>query len=39
LQRFPYSVIYERIDEEFTVIAVAHAKRRPSYWLRRKTDG
>lgn len=39
LARFPYSVVYERIGEESTVIAVAHAKRRPSYWLRRKTDG
>lgn len=38
LKRFPYSIIYERVDDGFTVIAVAHAKRRPSYWLRRKND-
>lgn len=38
LKRFPYSVINERVADEFTVIAVAHAKRRPSYWLRRRTD-
>jgi hypothetical protein len=38
LKRFPYSVVYERIDDQFTVIAVPHAKRRPSYGLRRKVD-
>lgn len=38
LKRFPYSVVYERIGDEFTLIAVAHAKRRLNYWLRRKTD-
>ena len=38
LKRFPYSIVYERIDTEFYVVAIAHAKRRPSYWLSRKTD-
>jgi len=38
VKRFPYSVVYERIDTEFVVLAIAHAKRHPSYWLRRKTD-
>lgn len=38
LKRFPYSVVYERVDTEFIVLAIAHAKQRPSYWLKRKTD-
>ena len=39
VRRFPYSVIYERIDTEFVVLAIAHAKRRPTYWIHRKTNG
>lgn len=38
LKRFPYSVVFERTESEFIVLAIAHAKRRTSYWLRRKTD-
>lgn len=35
LDRFPYIVVY-RVDEtEVQVMAVAHAKRRPGYWLSR----
>lgn len=36
LKRFPYSVIYERINTDFVVLAIAHAKRRPTYWIHRK---
>ena len=36
LKRFPYSVIYERINTDFMVLAIAHAKRRPTYWIHRK---
>lgn len=32
---FPYSVAYVELDAEIRVIAIAHAKRRPSYWLNR----
>jgi plasmid stabilization system protein ParE len=32
LDRYPYSVIYYHKDERVTVVAVAHAKRRPGYW-------
>lgn len=39
LKRFPYCVIYERIDTEFVVLAISHAKRRPTYWIHRKTNG
>ncbi len=30
--RFPYSVIYRHQDDEVTIYAVAHQKRRPGYW-------
>ena len=35
-KRFPYYVIYEQLGEEIVVLAVAHAKRRPNYWIRRR---
>ena len=36
-KRFPYLVIYELRSEEVLVLAIAHAKRRPNYWMRRRT--
>lgn len=35
LQRFPYVVAFERNEREILVLAVAHGKRRPLYWLSR----
>jgi plasmid stabilization system protein ParE len=36
LARFPYSIVYlAGNDDIVTVVAVAHAKRRPGYWRRR----
>ena len=35
-KKFPYLVIYELRSEEVLVLAVAHAKRRPNYWQRRR---
>jgi len=35
VERFPYRVVYVVVDGDIDVIAVAHAKRRPAYWLRR----
>src|SRR5262249_28102634 len=35
LQRFPDKVIYEVRPQEVLVLAVAHARRRPTYWRRR----
>jgi plasmid stabilization system protein ParE len=35
--RFPYAVVFVEFDTEVTVLAVAHAKRRPGYWLNRMT--
>lgn len=36
LRRFPYSIIYYVRGDEFRVIALAHHRRRPEYWTRRK---
>jgi plasmid stabilization system protein ParE len=35
LRRFPYYVAYELLTDEIVVLAVAHTKRRPNYWIRR----
>lgn len=35
LPRFPYAVFYEERDADVRVLAVAHGRREPGYWLRR----
>ena len=35
LRRFPYNVVYEIGPEEVRVIALAHQRRRPGYWVGR----
>ena len=35
MSRFPYTIIYRLKANEIQVLAVAHQKRRPSYWLGR----
>jgi hypothetical protein len=35
LERFPYAVVFLVQEREVRVLAVAHAKRRPGYWLTR----
>jgi toxin ParE1/3/4 len=32
MQRFPFSIIYLDDPDLITIIAVAHAKRKPGYW-------
>jgi len=34
-RRFPYSIIYQARRNEIVVIAVAHQRRRPDFWLHR----
>jgi toxin ParE1/3/4 len=34
VRRFPYVVFYTVDDAAVTVVAVAHGKRRPGYWIR-----
>ena len=35
VQRFPYVIAFEEHERHVLVLAVAHAKRRPLYWLTR----
>jgi toxin ParE1/3/4 len=35
LKVFPFAVIFERIDSEVVIVALAHTSRRPNYWLGR----
>jgi len=35
LSRYPFLIIYRELQEEIQIIAVAHAKRRPDYWIGR----
>lgn len=36
VRRFPYRIIYREEESRIYVLAVAHHRRRPSYWHRRK---
>lgn len=36
VRRFPYSVLYSIQGDVIRVLAVAHAKRRPMYWVDRE---
>jgi plasmid stabilization system protein ParE len=36
MRHFPYSIIYAIAAQEIQVLAVAHQRRRPSYWRERK---
>ena len=35
LRRFPFFVVYRVNDGQIQVVAVAHARRRPGYWVQR----
>jgi toxin ParE1/3/4 len=35
LARFPYALVFLVLEEHVRILAVAHAKRRPGYWLGR----
>lgn len=35
LPRFPYVLVFFELQAEIRVLALAHAKRRPDYWLNR----
>jgi toxin ParE1/3/4 len=38
IRRFPYSIFYAELEDWIWVAAVAHHKRRPRYWVRRKPE-
>ena len=33
--RFPFNVFYQELDDVVWIVAVAHAKRKPDYWIGR----
>jgi toxin ParE1/3/4 len=35
MQRFPFSIVYLDDPDLITIIAIAHAKRKPGYWRER----
>jgi plasmid stabilization system protein ParE len=35
IARFPYSIVYVELEDEVLILAVAHSRRRPSYWHKR----
>ncbi len=39
LTRFPYVVFFRIADDLIEIVAVAHAKRRPGFWLERVQRG
>jgi toxin ParE1/3/4 len=38
LRRFPYTLVYVEMDDRIWVAAVAHQRRRPRYWARRRPN-
>lgn len=36
VNRFPYSIFYTERETTIWIIAIAHAKRQPDYWKKRK---
>lgn len=38
VRRFPYIIFYAELGEFIWVVAIAHTKRKPDYWLRRKLE-
>jgi toxin ParE1/3/4 len=38
LHRFPYVIYYECLPDRVRVVAIAHERRRPDYWKRRKPE-
>jgi toxin ParE1/3/4 len=36
LRRFPFALIYRIKSSKLQIVAVAHRRRRPGYWMRRK---
>jgi plasmid stabilization system protein ParE len=36
VRRFPFRIIYRVESDGVLIVAVAHAKRRPNYWKRRR---
>ena len=37
MNRFPYKVIFEIVNDEVVILAVAHGSRQPNDWLKRRS--
>lgn len=35
LRRFPYAILYGIYDGDLVIVAIAHQRRRPGYWMGR----
>jgi toxin ParE1/3/4 len=38
VKRFPFLILFRETDVEIRIIAVAHTKRKPGYWMNRSFD-
>jgi toxin ParE1/3/4 len=38
LRRFPYTLVYLDLEDRIWIAAVAHQRRRPGYWARRRPN-
>jgi toxin ParE1/3/4 len=38
VNRFPYLIFYQELDDKIWIIAIAHGKRRPDYWKARSIE-
>lgn len=38
VRRFPYTIFFSELEERIWVAAVAHQKRHPEYWAKRRPD-
>jgi toxin ParE1/3/4 len=38
LRRFPFTIFFVELEDSFWIAAVAHHKRRPNYWARRRPE-
>ena len=36
VERFPYTIFYLKFEESIWIAAIAHQKRKPDYWKKRK---
>jgi plasmid stabilization system protein ParE len=39
VERFPYVIVYQLLNDEVLILAIAHSSRRPGYWSRRRQSG
>lgn len=38
IQRFPFLIFYTEFEEFIWVVAIAHGRRKPDYWKRRRLE-